>query len=181
MKLNLEIPWENWHPTIWWGDPGGTTGWAYYTQGMFWGGQLGPGEHHLGLWNEFVRTQGAVEILNLGDFIIGMEGFEFRQNTGNPEEDRKGLELISKEYIGIAKLFCRLHDNAYYAEQNAAAGKGFITNRKLERLGLFEAHGAATNPNVKHMWDAVRHLLHYMTVTLKIRDGLVDKMRRPRE
>lgn len=179
MKLELEIPDYEWHPYITSFDPGGTTGWISFEEGKFYGGQFTQEYHHLELLDfldaelSYAQTQGR-------EFIVVCESFEFRQNSENPEEDRKGLELVSCEYIGVIRAWC-MTNRVKFITQTAGEGKGFISNRKIQRLGLTAAHGAITDPKVKHMWDAFRHIAHYMTVRLRIREGLIDKMKRPRE
>jgi len=142
-------------------DPGGTTGWASWTDGQYNCGQIGPDEHHLELWDFLGNQQTA-------NFTIVCESFEFRQRA------RAGLELISKEYIGVAKLFkqermLELHNNQVQklVFQTAAMGKGFIKDDKIKAKGLW-------TKGQKHAMDAMRHLLYYQVITLRQTDIMWD-------
>ena len=161
-------------------DPGGHTGWAalqgdlmiadgvteLYTRGIV-QGQLpetaGVRDHHLALWN-------LLGNLHAANYVIIMESFEYRR------EQRDNVVLVSKEYIGVAKLFVQernatLPDEAkiVYVEQTAATGKGFWYPKvpgkkdawdgsKLKAVGLY-------NPTTegRHRNDATAHLLHWLT------------------
>src|SRR5687767_4243289 len=87
-------------------DPGGTTGWAMWQDepmsmhsspwNHFNAGQIGPEEHHLDLYAH-------LEHLHVSDFTVISESFEFRQNQ--VDANRRGINLMSREYIGVTKLF----------------------------------------------------------------------------
>ncbi len=144
-------------------DPGGTTGWAMWQDEPFAGasgvwsnfviGQIGPHEHHKEL-NDLLGLQ------QVHDYTIVCESFEFRKAEGF----REGISLISREYIGVAKLFAAERMNRPVVLQTAGMGKGFIpdkakdglaANAKLKILGLY-------TPSMKHSNDAMRHLLYYL-------------------
>lgn len=145
-------------------DPGGTTGWASYQaellpKGDFanekWNcGQLDPPAHHDQLYT-------LLELSHTAEFHIVCESFEYRN------ESRAGLELISKEYIGVVNLFAqqRGHPISCYNPmvhyQTAALGKvtnkSFIQKRHLQTLGLwFPGH------ENRHSMDAYGHLLYWL-------------------
>lgn len=155
-------------------DPGGTTGWGLfsaeerydhetrstmYDKPKFTCGELGAGdkhEHHDELWT-------LMELQQSDHFIIVCESFEYR-NTA-----RAGLELISKEYIGVVKLFeqQRMHlpDGTHMPSQKlvfqtASMGKvgqkSFVKKRNLQRLGLW----SPTEGN--HAMDGYGHLIFWM-------------------
>src|SRR6478752_5019199 len=112
-------------------DPGGTTGWAMFTArytmtrdlfasdtefvktfikpGKWECGQLGPNEHHKDLY--FFLTQSMIE-----ETHIISESFEYRNDSP------AGLELVSREYIGIAKLVCMQY-RTRLGLQTASQGK----------------------------------------------------------
>lgn len=73
------------------------------------------------------------------------ESFEYRNNR-----HRDNLELYSLEMIGVIKLYCDP------SMQTASKGKGFYTDTKLKKLGLYI-------PGRGHGRDAMRHLLHWYT------------------
>jgi hypothetical protein len=131
-------------------DPGGTTGIATYDdvngQGEEWAiWQLGPEEHHAALWrylsNSFMPFS--------GNQVIVCESFEFRQNR-----QRDNINLMSREYIGVVKLFSETH-GIPVVFQTAGAGKGFVSDEKLKIMDMWV-------PGKKHAMDARRHLIYYM-------------------
>jgi hypothetical protein len=144
--------------------------WEFYNE-KFNSGELGPGKHHLALWD-------LLSLKRPRNFIVGCESFENRGNDA--------AILIAKEYIGVCELFVadalRQNEQAHYAPnpvlleyQTAANGKGFWypkivqTNKrdrtKLKRVGKY-------SPNHTHANDAMAHLLHYMTFTMDRTDLL---------
>lgn len=154
-------------------DPGGTTGWASYSafaiddvngngtrtyHNETWAqGQLGPEEHH-------GQLNALLELQRVKDYTLVSESFEFRNRA------RDGLELISREYIGVIKLFAEEEEVSLYM-QTAAQGKGFITDRKIKAAGLW-------HPGWKHAMDATRHLLFHM-VNKQRRMDLVERWWKP--
>ena len=89
---------------------------------------------------------------NLWDFLseidpshVVCESFEYRNTL-----HRDNLELYSLEMIGVVRLFCAPD------MQNAAKGKGFYSDEKLRKMGVYV-------PGRPHGRDAMRHLLHWFT------------------
>jgi hypothetical protein len=172
-------------------DPGGTTGWALYTCDVmrhtvdpdigvstveffnekFTRGQIGPGHHHLRLWN-------FLEQWTTTNTIIVCESFEFRKNE--KDRTRDNIVLDSKEYIGIVNLYKQTFDattanrigGLQVVYQTAAIGKGFWTDNKLQVAGRL----ATPKTRWVHANDAMRHLLYYMTFTMK-RQDLLESLR----
>lgn len=131
-------------------DPGGTTGLAWWREaatGDAWDlKHIGPDEHHWDLWCFLDRL---VSLTHPAELTIVCESFEFRQNR-----QRDNINLMSKEYIGIVKLFGTNTDTPVVF-QTAAMGKGFVSDEKLKAMGLWV-------PGMKHAMDARRHLITYM-------------------
>lgn len=129
-------------------DPGGTTGWTIYDTGddIWQSGEFGPDAHHYPLWRFLRRAHaGAVEP---SDFVLICERFDHRNAVA---------ELISVEYIGIAKLFEQ--DNHVPLLLPASADMMmFGTNDKLEHLGILERPLKVK----RHINDAKRHLVTYL-------------------
>lgn len=144
-------------------DPGGTTGWAYHDlyQGELTGGpkieggQIGPDDHHAELWELIYRRN--------PDLII-YEQFDYRlkkdKQTGL---EVPGIVLVSKEYIGIIKLWhqkmpkCKIHaQSSSYGGAGGKSQKAFWTDEKLKVIGVYV-------PGCPHENDAKRHLLMYVT------------------
>lgn len=145
-------------------DPGGTTGWCTYENQEIvnpdgetevyderWvHGHLGPEEHHGQLY-DFLGMQHSQQ-----ETYVVCESFEFRQKA------RTGLVLVSLEYIGVTKLFVR-ERRLQLKMQTAAMGKGFVTDEKLRKMGLYQ-------PGWKHANDATRHLVYYLVNSHKRMD-----------
>lgn len=164
---------------IMWIDPGGTTGWATFTaeemydpfdkvtryhKPKFECGQIADDkhEHHQELYN-FIGMQ------QTDHFILGSESFEFRNTS------RTGTELISNEYIGVAKLFvAERMPGKRLLLQTASEGKvrnkptAFVKPRNLEKLGLW-------TPGWDHAMDGYGHLLYYMIKHKVMHHELLEK------
>lgn len=83
-------------------------------------------------------------------FLIS-ESFEFRQKV------REGLELYSRELIGMMHYYASMNPDCTFSLQTAAKGKGhFGDDNKLKRLDVYV-------PGRDHGRDAVRHLLQWWT------------------
>lgn len=150
-------------------DPGGTTGWSMFRAEVMptpdgeelfnarWSqGQLGPHEHHDQLY-------GFLELQQTMQTYVICEGFEYRNRA------RAGLVLVSKEYIGVAKLFC-IRNKVSYGEQTAAQGKGFVKDANIKKLGMWM-------PGKPHANDATRHLLWWLINAAPV--SIKDNLREP--
>jgi hypothetical protein len=132
-------------------DPGGTTGVACFDQEtseregllQIWVGQMGPYQHHRELYDLLTAHE---------PHIVICEGFEYRNRS------RPGLELVSREYIGVAKLYTDLHRDVSYVEQTASMALSFVKDANLKKADLW-AKG------MQHGRDATRHLLYYLINT----------------
>jgi hypothetical protein len=120
-------------------DPGGTTGYAIVDDSRIKDfGQLG-GEHHMPLYNDLTYIWKP-------DLVI-CERFVHRQTLG--------VDQTALEYIGVVKLFCQATETELIM-QTAAIAKGFWTDAKLRKTGLWMT-------NQRHAMDAVRHALVWIT------------------
>ncbi|TXH54664.1 MAG: hypothetical protein E6Q97_10330, partial [Desulfurellales bacterium] len=116
-------------------DPGGTTGFAQLDlESNTWRmSELGPEDHHKDLHYKLLRLQ--------PDIII-CESFDYRivesKGTKMP-----GVNLISREYIGIVKLYAEVYPTTTLVMQSPAQGgggtshSGFWKNEKLKKVGLY--------------------------------------------
>lgn len=142
-------------------DPGGTTGWFQYDAEFEFGKLLGsrvehrhfgPHEHHDEL---FEALEAAIE--SIADFYLVWESFEYRNYR-----HRDNLNLMSKEYIGVAKLFRKLNGlniNNRAFEFTAGQSKGFIPDKAKNGLSAnakLKAIPGFYNPGMKHANDAAR-------------------------
>lgn len=148
-------------------DPGGTTGVAMFEQEIIqgeWIGkpkfdflQLGPEPHHSGLFT-------LLELRFTFNHHIVCESF---QNRGMDKR------IEAAELIGVVKLSEQIRElkslgatSGHVHWQTASVIKGndskkiFWTDDKVKHLGLWV-------PGQRHAMDALKHLLHYMTFTLK--------------
>lgn len=125
-------------------DPGVTTGYAT--------GLISPEGKMLVVggqerWNHVGLYQFLV--INEPNVIIS-ERFEFRKKA------REGLELFSRELIGVANLYAQLHmppPHELVMQMPSVIG-GFFSDAQLKKDNLWkEGRG--------HNMDALRHLLHW--------------------
>ncbi|HVI80647.1 MAG TPA: hypothetical protein VM715_21360 [Candidatus Acidoferrum sp.] len=157
-------------------DPGGITGWATYTaeriedtEGKaeyydeeWYQGQLEGDDHHERLYR-------LLELSRVEDYRIVCESFEFRNMD---RRHRDNINLMSREYIGVAKLYHQT-ENVSLFMQGAGLAKGFIpdtgsqANKKLRDAGLWKS-------GWPHAMDATRHLLYYLVH----REGRMDLVER---
>lgn len=161
-------------------DPGGTTGWACYTalrvvdgsifryhDALWTCGEVGPDDHHKTLFDllDEARYNRYGHRVNLS---VVYESFEFRQG-----QQRQNLNLMSKEYIGVIRLFGELYSGertrVHMAAQTASQGKGFVDDKKLKVMDLYI-------PGKKHARDATRHLVSYL-VNKERRHDLIESWR----
>ena len=124
-------------------DPGGTTGYCSVTVSSerlehVKSGQIQGRNHHDELFRFLTKEQPA---------LIISESFEYRNRS------RAGLVLVSKEYIGVTKLYTAQKE-IYYHEQSPSQAKGFVTDAVIKNLGWWKT----SNP---HAMDAVRHMIYF--------------------
>jgi hypothetical protein len=152
-------------------DPGQTTGWATYTatriktpdSKLEWYdeewvcGQLGPQDHHDDLFS-------LLELQHVQLYKVVCETFEFRG------DDRTGINLMSREYIGVTKLFSQQRGVVVEWQGPHVVGdkKAFVMDHHVKRVGLWV-------PGQRHAMDARRHLLYYMTTKMR-RVDILKKM-----
>lgn len=74
---------------------------------------------------------------------------------------REKVDLTPVEMIGICKLYAEINGKLVeYHEQTPAQAKKFWTDKKLREAGVWI-------PSSPHAMDATRHLLYYLSFTLK--------------
>lgn len=134
-------------------DPGGTTGWALIDIDEtvvtdLSCGQIGDSKHHRILW-DFLHAEDPDRL------ICEMFTYQIRRNQG---VDMPGVELISREYIGVAELYTQT--TPCVLEMQPTSCLSFWSDDKLKIIGLYR-------PGKPHANDAVRHLLYFITFTMK--------------
>lgn len=136
-------------------DPGGSTGWCFFAyqesvpDKWTWAGDtITTPDHH-----QLIR---ALLQRYLPDIIV-CEDFQFRQQAGK-ENYRKGLELISRDYIGIVKLIAHDLDARLIMQQPSTKDANIVRDENLKRLGIWRE---PAHPN-RHYHDACRHTASYI-------------------
>ena len=158
-------------------DPGGVTGWATFTADRIL--PVAPGEkvryeNEQWQWGSFTTPEHHLELsLWLQDqqvetTHIVCESFEYRN------ESKPGLELVSREYIGVVKLFCQTWQVLLHL-QTASMGKikehSFTKKVHLQRLGFW-----VPGKEHKDEMDALGHMLWYMIHDGRVlREELLDR------
>jgi hypothetical protein len=159
-------------------DPGGTTGIAWqsvqphlpperrietctYAQLE----QIGPCSEAAGL-KELLSYLSSVamlaEPLTVADLIhLIVEPFQFRHD----DRSRSKIDYIAAEVVGALRVWCLDRPHVKFIRQSASDAKGFWTDDKIRRLGLWVPGGSktfvASTPGKNHAMDALRHLLRY--------------------
>ena len=124
-------------------DPGGTTGFAIgkANNEVFGVTPFQEPYSHEGLY-AYLRSVGFMTII--------CEDFLYR-NAARP-----GLELVSREMIGVIKLYCQQNKiKPIMQNPGEAVGKNaYFSNDRLKKMGVYV-------PGRPHAMDALRHLLHW--------------------
>lgn len=143
-------------------DPGGSTGWAMFEWNghnyNFDGGTFSIQEHHT-LIDNLIR-------LHHPDLVI-MESFDYRQAS---DRERKGLELVSREYIGVGKLVCSDTEIPFRLQPPPYKDTRLVRDDNLQKLGVFRA---PPYPN-RHYHDAMKHLIHYLVQTMRFQPIITE-------
>lgn len=140
-------------------DPGGTTGLSLLDlESYSWHrSEVGPDEHHMELWSFLIKTEPDILICESFDYrIVESKG------TRMP-----GVNLISREYIGLIKLYAELCGARLIMQSPSQGGggtkhSGFWKNDKLKKVDLYKAPQGR-----QHMNDATRHVLYWLSFTHK--------------
>ena len=142
-------------------DPGGFTGYMFRGPGAnikYGELPLSASGHHLALWKLLTDCRDEIERHDSdASLTIVCERFDFRKT----EQFRDKIDYISREYIGVVKLFVQSSGSKVRLRlQGASEAKSFWTDDKLRKVGLYY-------PGSKHIRDAVRHYLYYVSFDLK--------------
>jgi hypothetical protein len=159
-----------WSEAIWWPEPFTSAPPKLYSleQIKFNVGGIGPHEHHQELWEFLEKKHRWWEIAEEAPpLVLVCESFEFRQHITSTHAKTK-VELISKEYIGLVKLFAAQYPQVELFFQTASAAKTLISDEKIKVLNLW-------TPGKKDTNDAMRHLLRHMVVTMRMRSPITDR------
>lgn len=129
-------------------DPGGDTGWAIRDIDQTWRhGVFDEDDHHNQLW-EFLYQEHFNKGASIG--LIVCERFNYQRR---PLDKGVSVEIISREYIGVVKLFTQTYRVPLYMAQ--VPNKDFFNDANLKKLGMWYG--------TQHERDAAAHLLWYFT------------------
>lgn len=136
-------------------DPGGSTGWCFFSYQeptpsvWLWSGDTLTQDNHHGQLRALIQRY-------MPDYIV-CEDFQFRQKAGT-ENYRKGLELISKEYIGVARLIAQDIDAKFILQPPSMKDTNLTRDENLKKLQILRT---PLHPN-RHYHDACRHTVNYL-------------------
>lgn len=139
-------------------DPGGTTGYLYRgPDKKIVRGEL-TGDHHVQLWQLLTGCRLQVTSNDPdAKLVILYEDFMYLKS----EQKREKIVYVSKEYIGVIKLFAQTFSHAVTLRKHSSAPKDqFWDDKKLRAVGLWDTKS-------KHIRDATKHYLYYVTFELK--------------
>lgn len=155
-------------------DPGGTTGVFQYDAEFMPPLDLkGPGElideqirhFHFGPKDHHEELYEFLEMSHIHNYHLVYESFEFRNDE---KRFRDNINLMSREYIGVAKLFAMqrhlFRDRRVFA-YNAGMSKGFIPDKAKNGLAAnakLKAIPGFYVPGWKHANDAARVTAYFL-------------------
>lgn len=146
-------------------DPGGTTGYTLRRGEKWVGGQLGPGNHHRDLWDLLHALKQPSSI------ICERFDYEIRRDAKNTY-DVPGIELVSRNYIGVVELFCELTKVKLYMSPRSVLGVEWVKDTALKKMGLYV-------PGKPHQNDSARHLIYHM-VQIRNEKTILERLRTDR-
>lgn len=156
-------------------DPGGGTGWAVWSGELSreWNpddvemGSLDTPDHHhhldcllrdkltymvdppIMLHIDNVPVTGTMVRAGRKDAQLVVERFD--------HTDNRAADLISNEYIGVAKAFSQKYGVAYYTVSRSNKDTAYLKGKELKGFGLWHES--------KDARDAARHLVHHLIFT----------------
>ena len=143
-------------------DPGGTTGLAWWSSlsGLTSVDQISDCKEDSQLHTVIQMLNAIVSLaepLNgQGIVHIMLERFEFRLD----ERDRTKIDYMPAEVVGAIRLWAHGRASVKLVLTGASLGKGFWSDDKIKKLGLWV-------PGRRHAMDALKHLLRYRLFTLR--------------
>lgn len=133
-----------------WFDPGETTGWALFRRNTE---------------QTILEAQGQIKTWPIEDSVSAISqlisqcqptrvGYESYHIYDWRLKEHSFAEVPTLQIIGCLRTLCILKMMPYES-QTAQTGKGFCTDDKLKKWGLYD-------PSLKHARDACRHGAHYL-------------------
>lgn len=122
-------------------DPGETTGWALFEGHTF----VDAGQYPVHALKDF-----ALFFIHKAPTVIVMENYRIYAHRA---AQHVGSDVPTVQYIGAVKLAAEMADIPVHL-QMAYQAKGFVTDARLQQLGLYQE-------GRRHANDAVRHAVYY--------------------
>lgn len=123
-------------------DPGETTGWAIFNEGLL---------AECGQWDtgrDPASLSDAIHAVNAAHALSHLV-YETYRIRGNKAQEHVGSEVVTIQHIGAIKVAASWL-GIEPAGQSAGMAKGFATDTKLRRWGLYQS-------NLRHANDSIRH------------------------
>ena len=135
-------------------DPGGSTGIAIYDVELdaINSYEISSEDHHTELYKLFYTLRPTAIIC---------ERFDYRNTS------KTGVVIVSREYIGVAKLYAQLTDTPIFL-QSASQAKGFVADINLQMCEVRKS-------GQPHANDAVRHMLYFLINNRTVDDKISKK------
>jgi hypothetical protein len=171
-------------------DPGGGTGYAVWSGSLEkpWNpddvvmGVIEGRDHHLKL-EEFLTAELTILDTDSPDntlYIDGAQALPVKSKRvavsdsrliyeGFDHTDNRSAELVSLEYIGVAKLFAQRYGIKHFRASRSSKDVAYLKGRNLKDFGLW--------PDSKDAKDAARHLVWHMVFVLNFHDMLYYRER----
>ena len=127
-------------------DPGETTGWALFAEGLL---------VECGQWDTMNPADLADDVAEVYNRYGGLDHLVYEEYRirGNKAQEHIGSEVLTIQHIGAVKVVAAELD-VRLTKQTAGMAKGFATDPKLRRWGLWQT-------GLRHSNDAVRHQVYY--------------------
>jgi hypothetical protein len=127
-------------------DPGETTGWALFAEGLL---------VECGQWDTMNPADLADDVVEVWNLYTGLEHLVYEEYRirGNRAKEHVGSEVLTIQHIGAVKVVSS-ELGLPLTKQTAGMAKGFATDTKLRRWGLWQT-------GLRHSNDAIRHQVYY--------------------
>lgn len=135
-------------------DPGETTGWALFADGELDDCGQEPTGSEPALMADFINSKVA-EYHSVLDWPSGVEHIVYEEYRirGSKAKQHVGSEVVTIQHIGVIRATAD-QLGIPLVKQSAGMAKGFASDEKLRRWGLYQT-------NKRHANDAIRHGVYW--------------------